>query len=189
MLYRLNLKFPFAIFVLANMSIPIFVRAQKPTNNNFSFEELNNLRQPVGWQVNWGHQNDGYIVQIDSLIKHDGKYSLKIEKISGERNFGGCAMIIPANFTGKKLILSGFIKADKVSGGLAGIALRIDDANMNILQFDNMKGRSIQGSTNWTEYTIALPYDAEKAKSITLGASLTGSGTIWVDELKLIAAD
>jgi hypothetical protein len=47
------------------------------TNFNFGFEEVSGVnRFPVGWQ-RWGYGS--YTMEIDSVVKHSGKYALRVE--------------------------------------------------------------------------------------------------------------
>lgn len=79
---------------------------------------------------------------------------------------------------GKRVRLSGDVKSEDVSEW-AGIWMRIDGPNKEILAFDNMAGRPVKGSTDWTHYEIVLDV-AENAETLACGILLTGPGTVWL---------
>lgn len=136
----------------------------------------------AGWRTSsQPEQLKAYPVKVDSVVKQEGKYSLSIEKIADDAQFGVINFIIPKTFKGNKVELRGYIKTQDVRDGYAGIWMRIDGTTA----FDNMQARGIKGTTDWQEYIIELPYDEGKATNINAGALLVGAGKIWVDNLKL----
>ena len=69
--------------------------------------------------------------------------------------------------------------------------MRVDGGDGEILRFDNMAtpvDRSIAGSTDWTHYEIILDIPPE-ATTIWLGFLLTGTGTVWGDDLEFSVLD
>jgi C-terminal processing protease CtpA/Prc len=90
---------------------------------------------------------------------------------------------VPRTFAGEILQLRGWLRTVGVTG-FAGLWLRQDGRSQRV-QFDNMADRGLAGTTDWTQYTIALPLD-DRADTVALGALLVGEGTIWVDDLELL---
>ncbi len=62
--------------------------------------------------------------------------------------------------------------------------MRVDGRQASPLAFDNMSKRAIRGNTEWTAYQIVLDVPREAAR-IAYGATLAGSGRLWVDDLTL----
>ena len=65
--------------------------------------------------------------------------------------------------------------------------MRVDDAQGETLQFDNMSylmDRSVAGSTDWAEYEVILDV-APEAANICLGFLLSGTGAVWANGLQL----
>jgi erythromycin esterase len=87
---------------------------------------------------------------------------------------------------GHRLTLSGMIRTEDVTGGVAALWLRADAATGPPLGFDNMRNRSPSGTTGWSPFsvTIAVP---RNAAGIVFGVMLTGRGTAWLDQLALSA--
>ena len=158
--------------------------SQVKTNFNGDFEQVGNDHIPTGWRIgSIKDQASSYSMSLDSVVKHGGKYSLSLTKIKDGQPFGSAMYIIPQTLKGKQIQLKGFLKTDQVIGK-AGLWLRIDGSEGS-LAFDNMFRDNISGTRDWTEYTINLPYDDTKALKIYIGALLSGSGKIWVDDLRL----
>ena len=142
--------------------------------------------EPAGWTAG----GNGYEAALDPEIAHSGARSLRIASLSGPggeagQGFGVATRSVPVDpARGMRLELAGYLKTDGVTGGGAGLWMRVDGPDRSILAFDNMEGRRVTGTTDWTRYAIVLPVD-ERAVSVYLGALLPGDGTAWVDSLSL----
>jgi len=106
------------------------------------------------------------------------------------------------NAAGKTVHFSAWIKTENVLNGYAGLWWRVDGqgegANRPQLAFDNSVARFIDGkpdpnngtvrgatgTTPWTLYELELPVD-KTATNINFGVLLTGTGTAWVDSMKI----
>ncbi|WAC12631.1 hypothetical protein [Dyadobacter pollutisoli] len=149
---------------------------------NLDFEKKTpGQKLPEKWQE-WG---TGYQLSTDSVEKYSGKNSILIKAPVEKANipFGCAANTIPAIYEGKEIELRGYMKFENVESGWAGLMLRID-GNTGPLQFSNMQNDNIHGTQDWKQYSIKLPYPGNAAK-IHIGALLTGTGKLWVDELEL----
>ena len=150
---------------------------------NFGFESISkNSTLPNNW-IKWG---DGYNLKIDTIEKHSGKNSILIEPATKKtkNSFGCIAYPIPAEYEGNEIEVKAYFKLNNVTDKPIGLLLRID-GNSGILEFDNMQKRNIQGTSDWTLYSVKLPYP-ENAKTIYLGALLSGTGQLWVDDFQLL---
>ena len=128
----------------------------------------------------WGKD---YLVTTDETESHSGKKSVLIQKNTPDSDFGCIATRIPATYEGETIVLTGWLKLEDVSEGFAGLMLRIDGTD-DTLEFDNMQEQALGGTTGWKKYEIELPLPAA-AKAIYVGALNTGTGKVWVDDLKL----
>jgi hypothetical protein len=139
---------------------------------------------PSGW-FEWGTKD--YALRPDSSQKHSGKYSVLIEPTEDitEESFGCVAHAIPAEYKGKKIEVRAYIKMENVTEPI-GLLLRIDGKNPNeSLGFDNMTQKKIQGTKDWTLYSVSLPLP-KNAETIYIGALLSGSGKLWVDDFQVL---
>ena len=121
---------------------------------------------------------------IDSTVVHGGRYSGRIERdsASGE-SFSTFTLQLPRTFAGDSIALRGWVRTDGVEGTSA-IWMRLDGSSSPV-QFATTQQLAVSGTTDWTEYRIAVPLD-HRARSLTVGALLAGSGTMWVDDLDLL---
>jgi hypothetical protein len=106
--------------------------------------------------------------------------------VPGDEQFGTLTQCFAAAaFRGAVVRYSGFLKTADVRGW-AGLWMRVDGDNGQTLRFDNMAtpvDRSIAGSTDWAQYEIVLDIPPE-ATTICLGFLLSGTGTVWGDDLE-----
>lgn len=165
---------------LAALACLFALPALAQTNFNLDYENtVEKTKLPASANV-WGKD---YRVVTDATISHKGKKSVLIQKEGDNADFGCIATQIPAVYEGKTIILTGWLKLEGVTDGFAGLFLRIDGAD-DILEFDNMEEQGISGTANWKKYQIELPLPKE-ARTIYVGALNSGSGKLWVDDLKI----
>ena len=155
-----------------------------PAAPNLDFERLDpKTHLPAGWYLPTA---GGYRVATDSVVRHAGRYAVRIESETAVHNadaFGVARLTIPARFRGKTLKLAGYLKTENVRDGFAGLWLRVDGEN-GTLGFDNMEKQNLHGTLDWKLYTIELPL-GEQAETILLGGLLPALGTMWLDQLSL----
>lgn len=152
---------------------------------NFGFEQKGvNTKLPEGW-FGWG--TDDYILKIDSSVQHSGKVSLLIESANntGKGSYGCIAYPIPADYLGKEIEVRAYVRVQNITDSEIGLLLRIDDKNRNILDIENGHQKNLQGSGYWNYFSVSLPFPP-KAKTIYIGAMLTGTGKLWVDDFQVL---
>lgn len=144
---------------------------------NLDFEQ-NEKTYPIKW-ANFG--NKDYKIYSDSTNVKSGKFSVVIENDGDISDYKALSFDLPGNYDGKSIRLTGFIKTENVTGGYAGLWMRIDPQ----IAFDNMGNRGITGTTDWKEYEITLPLNPTKTDKILIGGLLVGKGKMWLDNLKI----
>ena len=98
--------------------------------------------------------------------------------------FGCITYRIPANYVGDNIRLYGRIKHEKVKGSV-GLLMRIDGfAQKRPIAFESMQKLKIEGTSNWKEYSIKLPYPPN-SKDIFVGGILGGEGIAWFDDFRV----
>lgn len=160
--------------------------AQTPFNGNL--EMLDSAGKPIGWDLTFYGQNT-YNVKLDSLVKRQGKYSISLSSRNSHASYGAINFPIHQRYQGKTLTLIGNIRTEGITGGWAGIWLRTDGTNGQVLSFNNMEKTGITGTTPWKEYMIQAPYDGDEAVTINIGALLAGKGQMWLDSVRLYVDD
>ncbi len=163
--------------IVALTVITFICQAQNFDKFNLGFEKLSDTNSLADGWFKWGD----YELKIDSLA-HSGTKSGKITS-TNHSDFGGIAYKIPANYSGKKITLEGFMKIKNVENGFAGLLLRID-GNDGLLAFDNMQSQNINGTKDWQKYRIILDYP-EEAVNIYVAGILAGNGEAWFDDFTL----
>jgi C-terminal processing protease CtpA/Prc len=92
-----------------------------------------------------------------------------------------------SELTGDRVRLRGYVRTDGVTGGYAGLWMRVDDA-AGMLYLENMQQAPIQGTQDWHRVEIMAPLTADAVR-LSFGAIMTGEGNAWFDDLTLEAID
>jgi len=170
------------VYLLLIFSLSISaLQAQQKFNGNF--EILDKAGQPEGWNLTWNGKNSGE-VKLDSLIKKQGKYSVSISTTKKPAYSVAIDYPIKRKLSGKNLILVGTIKTENIIDGYAGMWIRIDGGDQQ-LEMQMMEKQNLQGTNDWKEYRLDVPYDEGNATEIHIGAMITGKGKMWVDSIRL----
>lgn len=150
---------------------------------NLDFEVVEN-----GMAKGWRGGGDGFKFTLDTTGGYINPKTVCIEK-TGSGKFGTVASRFPVeDVKGKKLVFSGFIKTEKVERGYAGLRLRVDGGEKTTLFMDNMAGRGITGTTDWTYVMIVVAVDPN-AVNIGYGMLLTGEGKAGFNGLQIDVND
>jgi hypothetical protein len=155
---------------------------------------LDQLDPATHMAAGWGFGNVSYAMlpadktkeafKLDSVVKHDGKYSLLIDWNKDYGEWTATNYAIRETFKGHSIKLTGYLKTENVTGTGAGLWMRIDGTEKN-LAFDNMMKTPVTGTTDWKQYSIELDYDDENAETITVGGLIVGEGKLWMDDLHI----
>ena len=156
---------------------------------NMSFDMPTVGSQPPGWFNSSGFV-DGVSTAYEIRViprpdRGNGACVLFQNPTATKDEFGSLMQRFPALYlAGKTIRLEGEVKTKNVEQ-LAGLWLRADDADGNMVFFDNMQKRPIRGTTSWTKYTIdtTLP---SKTVWLNYGILLVGRGMIWADNFRLM---
>ena len=175
----MNISIKFKVWKMVFMSLislNVFSQNFKFDKPNLDFEIVDG-NKALGWG-DFG--NEHYIKGIDTLAAKSGKNSAFIESKEEATTFGALSFDIPADFVGKKLKLTGYMKTENVTDGYAGLWMRIDPK----VGFYNMSDKQIKGTTEWQKYEIELDYEV-RAEKIIIGGLLVGKGKMWIDDLEI----
>lgn len=170
--------------VLTILTLGAYGQRNSATNEfNFSFEKTS-LGQTL--PDNWFQWGKNYLLSIDSTIRHTGKNSIIIlpSENMATGSFGCVAYAIPAQYEGKEIEVKAYMKLQNVSEGTIGLMLRIDGSS-GTLQFENSMTRKVTGTSDWKLDSVKVPYP-NGAKTIFIGAMLTGKGQLWVDDFEVL---
>lgn len=144
---------------------------------------------PAGW-IKAGSEPGSYDMGIDVGSGLNGNNAATIKSVRKKiKGFGTLMQLSPAgSYVGKRVRMSGYVRSSAVVDW-SGLWLRVDQKGVKgSLAFDNMQGRPIKGTTDWTKYEIVL--DVPKtATGIAYGALLSGTGQVWFDDLNFEIVD
>lgn len=153
-------------------------------------KEESYMERPIkGWILS-GSDPFNYEMGVDREIVHQGKASgyLKSKTVIEAEHFATMMQQFNAgSYLNKRIRLSGFLKTKDVDS-FSSMWMRVDNANGDIIQFDNMSNRPIKGTLNWNLYSIVLDVPRESVL-ISFGIILSGRGQIWVDQLTFEEVD
>jgi hypothetical protein len=140
---------------------------------------------PEAWLIT-GRDADDYELVRDADVARTGEASMRLAA-RGNRHRDDWAvsvqMVDASPWRGQRVRLSGFVRSDDVRAG--GLWLRIDgivEGRAAQIALDNMEGREVEGTRDWTPVEIVVDVTAESV-TVLFGAMITGDGTIWVDDL------
>jgi hypothetical protein len=138
---------------------------------------------PRGWYLA-GSKPADYAAGVDPQAMHNGHPSayLKAQK-PDVQGFGTLMQDFRAQkYAGQRIRLSAFAKTDGVTGE-AALWMRVDKGSESVA-FDNMQDRPLKGTTAWQNYQVVLDVPAD-ATGVFLGILLSGSGSVWLNDVRL----
>ena len=128
-------------------------------------------------------------VTADDSQSYTGRWSTRITNSDPEaEGFGGLLGRFPHKFVaGKRVRYSGYIRTEDVQGA-ASLWFRADGGGG---AFNNMMLKPediVAGDNEWSQFSFELDIP-EEVTNINFGAFLSGSGTMWVDDLDVEIVD
>lgn len=168
-----------AFVVLLGVQIPTSGADPVDLDRILTFEGSRAGELPPGWSG-----GPPGTVFADDKVVHGGSWAGRIERGTGSPGpFSAFNAWIPMDFAGTTLELRGFLRTEDVKDW-AGLWMR-EDGEVGPVAFDHMQERPVRGTTAWTEYTIRLPIE-RAGVTVVFGALLSGPGTVWIDDLRLL---
>jgi len=167
-------KLFFSIFYLLISAVSCSQTKHANSELNLNFENIQDGK-PQGWFI---YYQPNYSVSLDSVIVKSGKYSIAIESTGDHIGNQPITLILPENYDGKQITLSGYIKTENVTGA-AFLAIKVNPY-VAIKTSDE-----IIGTNDWKKYEVTVDLFPELTKDIIVLGGLSGSGKMWLDNLKV----
>ena len=100
-----------------------------------------------------------------------------------KNGFGTLMQMFKAgDYQGKRVRFSAAVRTEKVANW-AGLWMRVDGNQREVLAFDNMQTRPIKGTSDWQRHEVVLDV-APNAEAIGIGVLVNGPGAAWLDEVR-----
>ncbi len=159
---------------------------------------LSSLSRPTGWWPS-GNRADLYEMGVDPNIRWKGQAAAVIRsRYSDEPHayasgvFATLMQSVDAtSYHGKRVALDAQLRSADIAGA-ASIWFRVDRAPGQLIAFDNMETREVDGpltgSQDWTHRRIVLPVESE-ATTLNYGFMLRGVGSVWAANIRLSEVD
>jgi hypothetical protein len=140
-------------------------------------------RKMKGWLLAGSNPGD-YEYGIGAEETYQGKPSGYLRSKAAEaEGFGTLMQTFKAEeYRNKRLRLSAMVKTEGIENW-AGLWMRVDGPLHQVLSFDNMQSRPIQGTKDWQPYEIVLDVPQESL-DIAFGILLEGPGQALINEIQ-----
>jgi len=128
-----------------------------------------------------------YQAALDGNVRHTGASSLVLRLREGQPpgSFAVRQRVKADAYRGKRVQLSGWLKADRAEGG-AALWLRVDMANGDYI-LDNMldlTASDAAAKSGWTRISLVADVPRDAA-GISFGVRMKGAHEVWADDLGL----
>jgi hypothetical protein len=139
---------------------------------------------PSGW-IKAGGNVATYVVGTDRATVHSGRVAVAMAGTDSSSTFftGFAQSVQAAQFRGKRVRFSGWVRGQNLTGAPTGLWMRVD-GDLQTDAFDNSATHSEHGTTDWHQVQVILDVPVD-AVGISYGALMVGSGVLVVDDLKL----
>ncbi|MCU0491280.1 MAG: hypothetical protein MUD01_06825 [Chloroflexaceae bacterium] len=133
---------------------------------------------PKGWFAAGSHPKT-YHMGLDPAVRYEQSVAACIKATESPEGFGTLMQMFKADaYRGQRLRFAAAVRAASVEQW-AGLWMRVDGPNNQMLAFDNMRSRKISGSCDWTCHAVVLDV-ADSAINIAFGILLQGAGQVWL---------
>ena len=157
--------------------------------NGSTFGKTPKLRSWVqGWGLT-GTRPDAYELKCDDVFTDCAIPILRTRAFKSEPfGMGSLTHLESAEtWRGHRVELRAELRTGGVDGW-AGLWMRIDGKDGNVLAFDNMQNRALRGTSSFQWYSVVLDVPVE-AERITFGVLLHGPGAVFIRELSFGEVD
>ena len=139
-----------------------------------------------GWQTTQAGGMRSYDFDLDTVVKHGRKQSLRITS-TGSGQYGSVFQAIPADgLRGRTLELSAWIRTAQVTGAGAQLTVLSRNGRSAIIEHAFMDDPGVTGTQEWQRYALRMKVSKDAAR-VEIGAMLMGPGTMWLDDVSLRA--
>ena len=155
---------------------------------NLNAQKKGSYKKVLDWGY-WQAEQPEYEMSLEKNVEFSNEDILTIKSVKSKIDGFGTLMKTtkPDLYLGKTVKMTAYVKNENVKSW-AGLWMRVDYYDSNVLAFDNMEKRPIKGTSDWVKYEIVLFVPVE-ATSISYGVLLAGTGQVWFKDVKFEIVD
>lgn len=169
---------------LALLFVSPFLLAQNPSGQTSPRLTVQDSLSFTSDSLEGWYSSPGANPHVDSDVHHSGPASVRLDRDSASTSdFSAISKALPIDFSGGTVEFRGFLRTKDVKG-FAGLYIR-EDSDSGVLQFKGMDDQHIGGTRDWAEFSVSVPL-APDARQLNFGVLLSGTGTVWADDLRLV---
>lgn len=144
-----------------------------------SFEAGQEEDLPTGWTG--GPKST---LALDDKVFHQGLAAGRITRVDGDsRKFSSLTKRLSADIAGKKLTFTAWVRSNDVAGQF-GLWMR-QDGLAGPIDFVNNYALGLKEDQGWQEISVSTEL-VEHARQISFGLALIGTGTVWIDDVRIV---
>jgi len=149
---------------------------------NANFEEAAEKNAVPKWIFRQHAGPTAYEIGVDTQDPGEGKASFRIHRTQ-KQVFGSISQVVALpDAAGKSMRLHAKVKTADVSGGQFTLTLSFQGNASGII--DLARSTGVSGTTAWHDLELETVVPTGTT-NVTVGASLTGDGTAWLDDVHL----
>lgn len=150
-----------------------------------SWEEIHAVGAPPrGWAKT---PSEDFEYALDEEVVFQGRRSARVTGVNaGQQSSASLAQVLDATgYRGRRVRLEAALRAREVANA-AILWLRAESASGEVLAFRSTKDAPLNGTLDWQRYTLTTEVPGAAAK-LAVGLTMLGPGTLWVDDVDLVA--
>jgi erythromycin esterase len=154
-----------------------------PVLQNPGFDKRDQAGKPEGWNI---VEQSGYTVRSECAPA----CVLAVQSNSDHKNGNWLRVdqaIVPAGAAGHRLVYSGAIRTEGLSGGAAYLNAEVVSVNGDVSNYI-MPAPYPTGTSAWATFELTMPVP-QNARKIVVALGTAGTGKLWFDKLQLRVDD
>lgn len=158
------------------------INAQQTLNFDFEILSIEGIHRPWGWEFD---SNSETQVTLDSVVKHHGKYSLKVKDKGNTGKLIFSHFLEPFELVNNTVTVEGWIKTETVKGKAKFVVSITTRTDTSVIKLES---EPVSNSRDWIKLMIKKQMP-DSINSISLSLQYEGTGTVWFDDFKLTVND
>jgi len=147
-------------------------------------------KPPRGWSLYEEPAPGQYEISTDRTVSRSGKASGKLRSLQAKAESVGALgqeFSRVRAYRGQRVQVSAYVRTEAVANEVA-LAVRFDRAGLEPIIYNDLDALTQKGTTAWIYHRLVvdIPYEVTH---IGFALELHGTGTAWIDEVRLQVVD